>query len=92
FELAEKIASNAALSNFAVLHALPRIAEMGQAEGLFAESLMAAIAQGDDGAKTRMKAFLEGKAPKVKHVAAKGAGPKSPAAKSAGPKKAGKKK
>jgi enoyl-CoA hydratase/carnithine racemase len=67
-ELAAKIASNAPLSNFAVLHALPRIAEMGQAEGLFAESLMAAIAQGDDGAKTRMKAFLEGKAGKVKPV------------------------
>lgn len=65
-ELAGKIASNAPLSNFAVLHALPRIAEMGQAEGLFAESLMAAIAQGDDGAKSRMKAFLEGKAGKVK--------------------------
>jgi len=76
FELAEKIASNAPLSNFAVLHALPRIAEMGQAEGLFAESLMAAIAQGDDGAKTRMKAFLDGKAPKVKHVGAKKAGKK----------------
>ncbi|HKX39821.1 MAG TPA: crotonase/enoyl-CoA hydratase family protein [Burkholderiaceae bacterium] len=68
FELAEKIASNAPLSNFAVLHALPRIAEMGQAEGLFAESLMAAIAQGDDGAKTRMKAFLEGKGGKVKRA------------------------
>ncbi|HEY9067734.1 MAG TPA: crotonase/enoyl-CoA hydratase family protein [Burkholderiaceae bacterium] len=68
FELAEKIASNAPLSNFAVLHALPRIAEMGQAEGLFAESLMAAIAQGDDGAKARMKAFLEGKAGKVKRA------------------------
>ena len=76
FELAEKIASNAPLSNFAVLHALPRIAEMGQAEGLFAESLMAAIAQGDDGAKVRMKAFLEGKAAKVKHVGAKKAGKK----------------
>ena len=68
FELAEKIASNAALSNFAVLHALPRIAEMGQSEGLFTESLMAAIAQGDDGAKTRMKAFLEGRAGKVKRA------------------------
>jgi enoyl-CoA hydratase/carnithine racemase len=87
FELAEKIASNAPLSNFAVLHALPRIAEMGQAEGLFAESLMAAIAQGDDGAKTRMKAFLDGKAAKVKHT-----GTKHSSTKHAGPKKAGKKK
>ena len=66
FELAGRIAVNAPLSNFAVMHALPRIADMGQDEGLFAESLMAAIAQGDDAAKTRMRAFLEGKAGKVK--------------------------
>lgn len=63
--LAEKIASNAPLSNFAVLHALPRIADMGRDEGLFTESLMAAIAQGDDAAKGRMRAFLDGKAAKV---------------------------
>jgi enoyl-CoA hydratase/carnithine racemase len=63
--LAEKVASNAPLSNFAILHALPRIAEMGQDEGLLTESLMAAIAQGDDAAKSRMRAFLDGKAGKV---------------------------
>jgi enoyl-CoA hydratase/carnithine racemase len=63
--LAEKVAANAPLSNFAVMHALPRIAEMGQDEGLFTESLMAAIAQGDDAAKSRMRAFLDGKAGKV---------------------------
>ncbi|MBS0447483.1 MAG: crotonase/enoyl-CoA hydratase family protein [Proteobacteria bacterium] len=64
-ELAGKIAANAPLSNFAVMQALPRIAEMGQDEGLFTESLMAAIAQGDDAAKQRMRAFLDGKAGKV---------------------------
>jgi len=64
-ELAAKVAANAPLSNFAVMHALPRIAEMGPDEGLFTESLMAAIAQGDDAAKNRMRAFLEGKAGKV---------------------------
>jgi (methylthio)acryloyl-CoA hydratase len=64
-ELAQKVAANAELSNFAVMHALPRIASMAQSEGLFVESLMAAIAQGDDAAKDRMKAFLEGKAGKV---------------------------
>ena len=63
--LAEKVAANAPLSNFAVMHALPRIAEMGQDEGLFTESLMAAIAQGDDAAKERMRAFLDGKSGKV---------------------------
>ena len=61
FELANEIAGNAPLSNFAVMHALPRIADMGQDEGLFTESLMAAIAQGDDAAKGRMRAFLDGK-------------------------------
>jgi enoyl-CoA hydratase/carnithine racemase len=64
-ELARKIASNAPLSNFAVLHALPRIAEMGQDEGLFVESLMAAIASGDPAAKERIQAFLQGRAGKV---------------------------
>ncbi len=63
--LADKVAANAPLSNFAVVHALPRIADMSQADGLFTESLMAAIAQGDDAAKQRMRAFLAGKAGKV---------------------------
>jgi (methylthio)acryloyl-CoA hydratase len=65
FELARKIASNAPLSNFAVMHALPRIADMAQSEGLFVESLMAAIAQGDEAAKGRVRAFLDGRASKV---------------------------
>jgi enoyl-CoA hydratase/carnithine racemase len=64
-ELARKIESNATLSNFAVMHALPRIADLSQPDGLFVESLMAAIAQGDDAAKQRMQAFLEGRAGKV---------------------------
>lgn len=64
-ELAAKVAGNAPLSNFAVVQALPRIAGMSRDDGLFAESLMAAIAQGDDAAKQRMQAFLDGKAGKV---------------------------
>jgi (methylthio)acryloyl-CoA hydratase len=64
-ELARKIASNAPLSNFAVMHALPRIADLSQPDGLFVESLMAAIAQGDEAAKSRVRAFLEGRAAKV---------------------------
>jgi enoyl-CoA hydratase/carnithine racemase len=66
FALAERIAANAPLSNFAVMHALPRIADMAQDEGLFVESLMAAIASGDEAAKMRVRAFLEGRAAKVK--------------------------
>ncbi len=65
FDLARKIAGNAPLSNFAVIQALPRIAELGPTEGLFMESLVAAIAQGDPAAKQRMQAFLDGKAAKV---------------------------
>ncbi|MES3014675.1 MAG: crotonase/enoyl-CoA hydratase family protein [Pseudomonadota bacterium] len=65
FALAEKVAANAPLSNFAVVQALPRIADMSREDGLFTESLMAAIAQGDDAAKSRMRAFLDGKAGKV---------------------------
>ncbi len=63
--LAAKVAANAPLSNFAVMHALPRIADMSQSDGLFVESLMSAIAQADDAAKSRMQDFLAGKAGKV---------------------------
>ena len=65
FALAERIAVNAPLTNFAVMHALPRIAAMNQGDGLFVESLMAAIASGDDLAKSRVREFLEGRAAKV---------------------------
>jgi (methylthio)acryloyl-CoA hydratase len=68
-ELARRIAANAPLTNFAVMHVLPRIAESDPASGLLTESLMAAIAQSDEEAKARLKAFLEKRAPKV---AAKG--------------------
>jgi enoyl-CoA hydratase/carnithine racemase len=64
-ELARKIATNAPLSNYAITQALPRIAEMAPAEGLFVESLMSAIAQGDEAAKTRVRDFLEKRAGKV---------------------------
>lgn len=66
FALARRIASNAPLSNYAVMQALPRIADLSQSDGLFVESLMAAIAQGDDEAKRRMREFIEGRAAKVK--------------------------
>ena len=65
FDLAGRIAQNAPLSNFAVMHALPRIADLSQSDGLFVESLMAAIAQGDEAAKRRVRAFLDGRAGKV---------------------------
>jgi enoyl-CoA hydratase/carnithine racemase len=63
--LAQRIAGNAPLSNFAVIQALPRITELPPEQGLFMESLVAAIAQGDPAAKQRMRDFLDGKAAKV---------------------------
>jgi (methylthio)acryloyl-CoA hydratase len=65
-ELAERIAGNAPATNFALMHALPRIAELGQDAGLLMESLMAGIAQSEPDAKRRMKDFLEKRAAKVK--------------------------
>ena len=64
-ELAARIADNAPQTNFAVLQALPRIAEAGPGEGYLMEAMMAAIAQGTDDAKQRMRDFLEGRAAKV---------------------------
>jgi enoyl-CoA hydratase/carnithine racemase len=64
-ELATKIAANAPLSNYAITQALPRIADLSAGDGLFVEALMASIAQGDDAAKLRVRAFLEGRAAKV---------------------------
>lgn len=63
--LAERVAGNAPLTNYALMHALPRIAEQPADQGFFTEALMAAIAQNAPEAKTRVRAFLEGKAGKV---------------------------
>jgi len=64
-ELAQRIAGNAPLTNFAVMHALPRIAEMDPASGYAVEALISAIAQADPEAKARLKDFLEKRAPKA---------------------------
>ncbi len=64
-KLAHKIAANARATNFALMHALPRIASADQDTGLFMESLMSAIAQSEPDAKARMRAFMEKRAAKV---------------------------
>jgi enoyl-CoA hydratase/carnithine racemase len=66
-ELAEKVAANTALSNFAVLQALPRIARADTEGGALAESLMAALTLTDDEANARLDAFLKKRSPKVTH-------------------------
>jgi enoyl-CoA hydratase/carnithine racemase len=65
-ELAGKVANNAPLTNFAVLQALPMIAEANPQTGLLMESLMATVAQSDKEAKLRIRAFLDHKTAKVK--------------------------
>ena len=65
-ELAEKVTTNAPLTNFAVLQALPMIAEASPQVGLLMESLMATVAQSDKEAKARIRAFLDRKTAKVK--------------------------
>ena len=64
-ELATRIATNAPLTNYALMHALPRIAEQPADHGFFTEALIASIAQSAPEAKARVRAFLEGKAAKV---------------------------
>ena len=64
-QLAHRIAGNAPLSNYAVIHALPRIADQSQADGLLTESLMAAVAESTGEAKDRMRAFLDKRAGKI---------------------------
>ncbi len=65
-ELATRIATNAPLTNYALMHALPRIAEQPADHGFLTEALMSSIAQSAPEAKARVRAFLEGKAAKVK--------------------------
>jgi (methylthio)acryloyl-CoA hydratase len=64
-ELARKAAGNADMTNFAVLHALPRIADSDPSIGFLAEAVTASIAQNMPEAKERVRAFLAKKAAKV---------------------------
>jgi len=68
YELARKVAANAPLSNFAIMHALPLIAEQSMEHGLLTESLMAAITTGTEEAKSRVADFLEKRAAKVERL------------------------
>ncbi len=63
--LAQTMAGNAPLTNFAVIQALPRIADSDPRVGYLMESLVAAVAQGDGEAKARVRAFLEKRAEKT---------------------------
>lgn len=58
-EIAAKIATNAPMSNFAITNALGRIQDLSYDDGLFMESLMAAMMSTSPEAAERLKAFLE---------------------------------
>lgn len=64
-ELATRAARNAPMTNFAVLQALPRIAEANSDHGLLIEALMASAASSSEEAQRRMAEFLAGRGNRV---------------------------
>jgi enoyl-CoA hydratase/carnithine racemase len=65
-ELALEIAGNAPLSNYLMIQAVARIGNMSAADGLFTESLAAAVAQTSPDAAEGLAAFLEKRAPRFR--------------------------
>lgn len=65
-KLARRIADNAPFSNYLMINAISRIGDMSRSDGLFAESLAAAMSQTSDGAKEGLRAFLEKREPKFR--------------------------
>lgn len=63
--IAKKLAANASLSNHAIVTSISRIPEMSSVEGLFAESLMAAVAQTGTDIQARLGSFVDRSLPKV---------------------------
>jgi enoyl-CoA hydratase/carnithine racemase len=64
-ELAAKVAMMAPLTVLGVLQALPRIQDMSEEDGLFVESMMAAMAQTGPEAQAGLAAFLDKRAAKA---------------------------
>ena len=65
-ELAARIAENAPLSNYIMIQALARIQDMSRADGLFTESLAAALTQTAPDAVEGLRAFLEKREPRFR--------------------------
>ncbi|MEO7402300.1 MAG: enoyl-CoA hydratase-related protein, partial [Burkholderiales bacterium] len=64
-ELAHKVARNAPMTNFALINALPLIAEASPDMGYLGEAMVSAIAQAEPEAKARLESFLAKREPKV---------------------------
>lgn len=62
-QLAEEIAANAPLSNYVMIQALAKIGDMSRSDGLFTESLCAAITQTSPDALEGLEAFLQKRDP-----------------------------
>jgi len=62
-KLAGKIARNAPLSNYLMIQSIARINDMSQSDGLYTESLAAALSQTTPDAEEGLKAFLEKRPP-----------------------------
>ena len=65
-QLAGKIARNAPLSNYLMIQSISRISDMSREDGLFTESLAAALSQTTPDADEGLKAFLEKRAPQFR--------------------------
>lgn len=64
-ELAEKMSGNTELTNFSIIHALPRIQDMSKEDGLLVESVMAAFTSSSPEAEQRLNDFLAKRTQKV---------------------------
>lgn len=63
-ELALDIAANAPLVNYLIIQSITRISSMSHEDGLYTESLSAALSQTGADAKEGLRAFLEKRAPR----------------------------
>lgn len=63
-DLAAEIASNASLVNYLIIQSIARINDMSRADGLYTESLSAALSQSGSDAKEGLAAFLEKRKPR----------------------------
>ncbi|MGH6924870.1 MAG: crotonase/enoyl-CoA hydratase family protein [Propylenella sp.] len=68
-ELAKVAASNAEISNYAIINALSRIQDMSRDDGLFVESFVASFTATNPEAQERQRAFLEKRAAPLKRPA-----------------------
>jgi enoyl-CoA hydratase/carnithine racemase len=65
-EIAKNVAQHAPLSNYAIVTAIGRINDMSTTDGLFAESLMAAVVQSGPEVQAGLNQFLQKKSKRLK--------------------------